>query len=151
MVVANDDINTTNPENPDRQDVYRGGRLNDPYRDNPYLGPAGVKFNAKRGTTYYIAVSGTHKNNGSVLAQGPIVLSWAYHSSGVFRFSKNFYLCTEAESDDPQDGSTSPSPRGLRVTVNRLFGAKGKVVVSFDFTDGLARLGRDYKAPSGLP
>ncbi|HEV2390904.1 MAG TPA: Calx-beta domain-containing protein [Verrucomicrobiae bacterium] len=142
QVVANDDINTTNPENANRHFHY-----NDPYLDNPYLGPSGVKFNAVRGTTYYIAVDGYTKNNSSLPGQGAITLSWAYNPSGVFRVSHPFYFCTEAESDKPVDGSYAESAQGARITVTRVFGSSGKAIVSFDLRDGSARAGVDYKRP----
>lgn len=121
LIVANDDINTYNPENPTRN--Y-----------NPYAGPSGVKFNAVRGQTYFIAAGG--KKTKTDPGYGPLVLSWAYHPSGVFRLSHSFYAASEAESDDPVDGSYGPSARGVRVTVNRLFGSSGKAIVSFDLRDG---------------
>lgn len=129
QVVANDDINTVNPVT-----VRRTG--NNPYFVNPYLGPSGVKFNAARGTTYYIAVDGYRKNNSSLPGEGPIVLSWAYHPSGVFRFTADTYFCSETESDGAADGSSADSPAGMRITVTRLFGSSGKAVASFQLTDG---------------
>src|SRR5205823_52829 len=51
----------------------------------PYFGPSGVRFNAKAGTTYYIAVDGYPTGLGSDV--GPIVLNLALHPSGVFRFA----------------------------------------------------------------
>jgi uncharacterized delta-60 repeat protein len=57
----------------------------------PYYGPSHLRFNAKAGTTYYIAVDSQAANSflGSPLGKGPgtIVLHWAYKSSGVFRFA----------------------------------------------------------------
>ena len=57
----------------------------------PYYGPSHLRFNAKAGTTYYIAVDSQNANSflGSPLGKGPgtIVLHWAYKSSGVFRFA----------------------------------------------------------------
>jgi uncharacterized repeat protein (TIGR01451 family)/uncharacterized delta-60 repeat protein len=162
QVVANDDVNTTNPEN-------SGGRPgNDPFIKNPYLGPSGVKFNARAGTTYYIAVDGTFKKGSSPPAQGAVTLSWAYNSSGVFRLSRstqshyafggliNFvqsvpladYFATDAESDNPGNGSYSESARGARITVTRLFGSAGKAIVTFDLQDGTAVAGTDYKRPA---
>jgi len=140
QVVANDDINTYNPENPSRPG-------NDPYLKNPYLGPSGVKFNATRGQLYYIVVGGTKKNDAQP-GYGTAVLSWAYHPSGVFRLSHQFYECTEAESEDPANGSVGPSARGARITINRLFGSSGKAIVSFTLIDASATLGIDYKWPA---
>jgi uncharacterized delta-60 repeat protein len=57
----------------------------------PYYGPSHLRFNAKAGTTYYIAVDSQNANSclGFSLGKGPgtIVLHWAYKSSGVFRFA----------------------------------------------------------------
>ena len=44
-------------------------------------GASGLRFNAKAGVIYYIAVDGKNGN------AGPLNLNWAYHSSGVFRFA----------------------------------------------------------------
>src|SRR5258708_31939365 len=133
QVVANDDINTFNPENPNGPQPIYAHTLgyNDAFQKNPYLGPSGVKFNAKHGTTYYIAVDGTFKKNSSPPAQGPITLSWAYNPSGVFRLSRNYYLCTDSESDTPTHSSINSSARGAVFTVTRVFGASGKAVVQF--------------------
>lgn len=46
----------------------------------PYNGPSGLRFNAKAGEIYYIAVA-------TKFGGGTINLSWAYHSSGIFRFA----------------------------------------------------------------
>jgi uncharacterized delta-60 repeat protein len=62
----------------------------------PFGGPSGLRFNAKGGTTYYIAADsksgfGYTISNGVIVllvnGRGPIQLSWAYHPSGVFRFA----------------------------------------------------------------
>jgi uncharacterized delta-60 repeat protein len=142
MVVANDDVNNYNPE-------YPRGFGGDAYAANPYLGPSGVKFNAKRGQLYYLAVGGTRKNNSAPFG-GSAVLSWAYHPSGVFRLSHQFYYCSEAESDGPPSGTVSHSARGARITINRLFGSKGKAIVSFDLVDGTATVGVRYKRPDKM-
>ena len=64
----------------------------------PYGGPSGLRFNAKAGTTYYIAADtkssysyvATNGYPGYILiitGRGPISLNWAYHPSGVVRFA----------------------------------------------------------------
>jgi uncharacterized delta-60 repeat protein len=57
----------------------------------PYYGPSHLRFNAKAGTTYYIAVDSQNAISflGVSLGNGPgtILLHWAYKSSGVFRFA----------------------------------------------------------------
>jgi uncharacterized repeat protein (TIGR01451 family)/uncharacterized delta-60 repeat protein len=142
LVVANDDINTTNPENANGR-----GHPNDPYNNNPYIGPSGVKFNATHGTTYYIAVDGTFKKGTCPPAQGAVTLSWGYNSSGVFRLSRGWYLACDAESARPVGGTYGGSPRGEVITVTRLFGNSGKVLVFFDLQDNTAVEGTDYTFP----
>jgi hypothetical protein len=150
QVVANDDINTYNPENPNGSQPQYSHTIGytDAFTKNPYLGPSGVKFNAKHGTTYYIAVDGTSKGGTAPPAQGQVILSWAYNSSGVFRFSRYYYLAADSESDKPVHSSESSSARGTVVTVTRLFGSSGKVIVTWDLTNGTAVLGTDYSAPT---
>ena len=57
----------------------------------PYHGPSHLRFNAKAGVTYYIAVDTQPAVSflGYSLGSGPgtVVLHWAYKSSGVFRFA----------------------------------------------------------------
>jgi uncharacterized delta-60 repeat protein len=58
----------------------------------PYGGPSGLRFNARAGTTYYIAVDTkntgvSYTPSGGLFTKGRIVLHWAYNSSGVFRFA----------------------------------------------------------------
>ncbi len=60
--------------------------LNLPYSGLPGVtfngsGASGLRFNAKAGATYYIAVSGKSGTGGQ------FSLSWGYHSSGVFKFA----------------------------------------------------------------
>lgn len=60
-----------------------------------YYGPSHLRFNAKAGTTYYIAVDSQAANYFLYWYPSPplfgnkgaIVLNWAYKSSGVFRFA----------------------------------------------------------------
>ena len=57
----------------------------------PYYGPSHLRFNAKAGVTYYIAVDSQNAYScmGYYLGNGPgtVVLNYAYKSSGVFRFA----------------------------------------------------------------
>ncbi|HWI56861.1 MAG TPA: hypothetical protein VNZ22_06525, partial [Bacillota bacterium] len=143
QLVANVSINPVNPRNAD------GSGLNP---INAYNATSGVKFNAKRGVTYYIAAGSRPGGR-----RGSIVLSWAYHSSGVFRLSADTYTCSETESHDPIPGNNAgQSARGARITVTRLFGASGKVHVDFTLSDGVpnppytnaATLGTDFTFPA---
>lgn len=107
-----------------------------------YVGPSGVKFNAKQGQTYYIAVDGYAGDN------GPITLSWAYHSAGVFRWTVDTYTCAETESGGAIDVPTSiQCAPGVVVTVTRVFGADGRASFTFDTTDDTATRGKDYRRP----
>ena len=152
LVVANDDLNPNNPQNANR---YGSSSIGDPYQVNPCLGPSAVKFTAVRGTTYFIAVGGTHKDKSSLPGTGLISLSWAYQSAGVFRFTCSSwsrqpnlrygmqyshngadYWCAETESRAPQDGTYSESARGAVVTITRLLGSCGRVAVGFELLNG---------------
>ncbi|HEY5914947.1 MAG TPA: Calx-beta domain-containing protein [Verrucomicrobiae bacterium] len=120
-----------------------------------YIGPSGVKFNARRGTTYYIVVGSFGA------AGGQVRLNWAFTSSGVFRFSSDTYLYAETDGMPPSDPvgtidwcALTPVGGGFvrygaRVTVTRLFGAAGKCIVNLTATDGTAVNGTDYILPAG--
>lgn len=107
----------------------------------------GVRFRASAGTTYYIAVdtrAGT---------AGPFVLNWAYHSSGLFRFSSTAYTCAETEGQIYPDGSDLWSHThligGVVITITRIFGSDGRVVVNYATADdptSTALAGVDYAA-----
>lgn len=126
----------------------------------PYYGPSHLRFTAKGGQTYYFGVD-TKAQTGT----GSIVLTWAYKSSGVFRFASedqdynNFlssflsfgqplplYQVSQTESMPP---IASPVDRnsvvgtyynynapGVLVTVTRAAGSKGRVVVHYNTIDG---------------
>ncbi|HEY1786666.1 MAG TPA: Calx-beta domain-containing protein, partial [Verrucomicrobiae bacterium] len=71
-----------------------------------YSGPSGLRFNAVGGQTYYIAVDSKAQQFNYIFGDagytlginlgfntGPMVLTWAYQPSGVFRFAtENFDL-----------------------------------------------------------
>ncbi len=115
----------------------------------PYYGPSHLKFNAVGGQTYYFGVdtkSGT----------GQIVLSWAYKSSGVFRFATEdfdyatalpLYQTSESESDAPVGNGPvdvdsvvntyyNYNAAGVLVTVTRTAGSAGRAVVDYQTIDG---------------
>ena len=103
-----------------------------------YTGPSMVKFNAKAGQTYYIAVGGY-----SAADSGSFNLSWAHFSAGVFRFTAD--ATTVSEFDGFGDGiNTIWSVPGARITVTRVGGAAGRASVDVTMTDGTAFDGVDY-------
>jgi hypothetical protein len=102
----------------------------------------GVRFRASAGTTYYIAVdtrAGT---------AGPFVLNWAYHSSGLFRFSSAAYTCAETENQiNGNSGDVAAhSVLGVVITITRIFGSDGRVAVNYATADDTALAGVDYTA-----
>ena len=129
FVVANDDINAS----------YSGFYA-------IWAGPSGVRFNAQEGVTYYIAV------DGYLGAAGPIELSWAYRSAGVFRFTADEFYCSERDSapgaDGPSSTTCSWSPRGILITATRDMGSVGRVALTFGAADGTAVEGTDYLVPA---
>jgi uncharacterized delta-60 repeat protein/uncharacterized repeat protein (TIGR01451 family) len=100
--------------------------------NQPFTGPSGLRFNAAAGTTYYIALD-------SKVSAGPTTLTWAYHSSGVFRFASEnvdqsgirdtngkhmlLYTCAETEGRTRSfNGSRGISlPNGSGLTYNTTF------------------------------
>jgi len=133
LIAANDDVCTDWP-------IQNMGETT-PF--STWTGPGGVKLNTKRGTVYYIVV-------GSYLAGqgGAVSLNWAYTSSGVFRFSADVYSYSETVSDGSLHITTARSAIGARITVTRLFGTAGKVLVNWDTLDGTAFAGQDYLKPA---
>ena len=126
--------------------------------DQPYSGPSGLRFNAKAGTTYYFAVD-------SKTLTGSIVLNWAYHSSGVFRFATEnvdetglintdgtpmlLYQTSETETSRRLTGTVNAAQYdttfhtyydynvpGTLVTVTRVAGSSGRVLVDYTTVDG---------------
>ena len=125
----------------------------------PYYGPSHLRFNAKAGTTYYIAVDSQNANSvfGYPLGKGPgtIVLHWAYKSSGVFRFATedidywtSLPLYQTAESESAYQVHYVPvgnavlhtyynyNVPGVLVTVTRVAGSTGRATVNYQTVDG---------------
>jgi uncharacterized delta-60 repeat protein len=133
----------------------------------PYVGPSGLRFNAKAGVTYYFAVD---TKAGSF---GNISFNWAYHPSGMFRFATEdidqtgtgmlLYKCSETEGlNDYLNGFNDnyfDDPEGVLVTVTRVAGSFGRVQVDYATADGkpvgkvngdgVAVAGIDYEPVSG--
>ncbi len=113
-----------------------------------YYGPSHLRFNARAGTTYYFAVD-TKTGN------GPVMLNWAYKSSGVFRFATEdvdrwsglpLYQAAETESDyvvqyvpvgnSPLFTYYKYNVPGVLVTVTRVAGSTGRATVNYQTVDG---------------
>ena len=105
----------------------------------PYANPSKITFNAQAGTTYYLAIDGV---NG---AAGNAVLTWTYHSSGVFRLSADYYECAETDSSQIGSSTTWRSTLGARVTVTRVAGSTGRAQVDLITADGSAMALKDYQ------
>ena len=109
----------------------------------------GARFRASAGTTYYIAVD-TQRGTA-----GAFTLNWAYHSSGLFRFSSAAYTCAETENQISFDSGDvlAHSVLGVVITITRVFGSDGRVVVNYSTADdpaSTAVAGTDYIAiPNG--
>lgn len=95
----------------------------------PFNGPSGLRFTAKAGTTYYLAVDS--------FATGEVALSWAYYSAGVFRFAtEDFSLglptfqCIEGEGGLESTYYTFGVP-GVQISVTRVGGAAGRMLVDY--------------------
>ncbi len=118
----------------------------------PYNGPSHLRFNAIGGVTYYFMVD-TKAN--SFPSTGPVILNWAYQSSGVFRFAtENFDLFTglplyetsqtesaglSGTSDDVNSAVLTYytyNVPGVLVTVTRAAGSVGRALVSYTTVNG---------------
>jgi len=115
----------------------------------PYYGPSHLRFNAKAGQKYYFAAD-------TKFSTGVVSITWAYKSSGVFRFASEdvdpatglpLYQTAETESTPPL-GTGNVDVRsavqtyynynapGVLVTVTRSAGSKGRAVVKYQTVDG---------------
>lgn len=146
-----------------QQDNSRFGGGGDPdyIFDQPYYGPSGLRFNAVGGQTYYFAVDTKSSEFLSEFqatlsaATGLVALSWAYQPSGVFRFASEdldpasgmlLYQTSETESQIPDGTDNSGNSTvlsyypfnapGALVTVTRVAGSTGRVMVDYSTVDG---------------
>src|SRR5882724_46331 len=124
--------------------------------DLPFSGPSTLRFNATAGKTYYIAADTKNGNT------GPIVVNLAYHPSGVFRFATEdfdfltgapLYQCSEWDSFPDNDSVAFTyyrfHPPGVLVTITRVAGSSGRMLVDYTTQDGTAVAGTDYIPASG--
>jgi uncharacterized delta-60 repeat protein len=130
-IIANDNLN----ESYDMDPVMRA-------LSQPWIGPSGLRFNARAGVTYYVAVDSATEDT------GPIALNWAFRSAGVFRLSADAYACSENESAGVGDATTSWSPLGVRITATRVMGSSGRVQLQFNTVDGSAANGTNFTCPT---
>ena len=165
QVAANDDLYPIYQQNSSGQNIYNTNipnifSTNAPYvrtiRSSylqPYAGPSGLRFNAVGGATYYFEVD-------TKSLTGPIILSWAYHPSGIFRLASEnidqtgirdtngnqmlLYQCAETESTRRRQGNLDNNlyrttiktyyqydVPGVLVTVTRVAGSSGRATVDY--------------------
>ena len=155
QIAANDDLPPT------AYSKINGRRLVD------FINPtSGLRFNARAGTNYCIVV-GTKYFGG-----GPVVLGWAYHPAGVFRFATEdtfttfdpetfqlisvpIFQCSEMESMSTESASTVETyylfgVPGLLVTVTRSAGSTGRMLVDYATEDIAEPLPGDIPAMAGV-
>jgi uncharacterized delta-60 repeat protein/uncharacterized repeat protein (TIGR01451 family) len=151
QIAGNDDVYPTTQYNVSGRYIF----------NQPWNGPSALRFNATAGTTYYFAV------DGKMGLAGTISLSWAYNSSGTFRFASEdqdlvgmqatglpLYQVSEWESFATENLSTVASYynfdlMGALVTVTRVGGSSGRVFVDYETVDLTAVAGMDYMPAQG--
>lgn len=143
QVAANDDSPPFNPSKIS-YGTAGSGRIAAPVGRGSAL-----RFNAEADRTYYIAVG---LKTGFLAAGGTeVVLGWAYHAGGVFRFATEdlfpqigpqgirlvpVYHCSEWEAMAAEDASTWQTyyqfgVPGVLVTITRVGGATGRMLVDY--------------------
>lgn len=136
-----DDLNHGNTN----MDIHFAPNISYDLVGSPMAGPSGLRFNAVANTTYYFAVDAKG-------ATGTIILNWAYHPSGVFRFAtEDFYTMPtpwvplyQAASCEGEGFAEATMVHeyynfyhfaaGAVVTVTRVAGSSGRMLVNFDTT-----------------
>ena len=106
-----------------------------------------VIFNATAGTVYSVQVDGYALGGPPALPDGNIVLSWNTNNTpsaaGDFLFASQatvprslmpLYIASESESLGPRDGRMHATA-GARLTVTRLKGSTGRVLVDYTVTN----------------
>src|SRR5262249_588281 len=123
-------------------------------------GPSLLRFNATGGATYYI-VADTKPSFGP--PTGEILVNWAFHPSVVFRFASEesirstgfaVYQVSDTEGVAAGDDSTFQTyyhynAPGALVTVTRVAGSSGRVLVDYATVDDTAIGGVDYVPAQG--
>lgn len=161
QVAANDDIFPLTQANT---------RYGQPFSlfTQPFNGPSSLKFDARAGEIYYFVVGA---KTGTLSAAGPITLGWAYHPSGVFRFATEeavrtfdpntlslttipLFNASEWEAL-PDDASTYETyyqfgTPGMLVTVTRLAGSSGRMLVDYATEDVSQALRDEVPALAGV-
>ncbi len=98
---------------------------------------APVTLIAQGGTTYSVQVDGYAFG----IPQGNIILSWSTNAgpsaAGDFQFTSALYIASESESFGAESGRMNPATTlGARMTITRLKGATGRVLVDYVITNG---------------
>ena len=130
-------------------------------------GASALKFNATLGKTYYFAVD-------TKFAPGPVILGWAYHSAGIFRFatedsvrsfvnttnglqiiSTPVIKCSENESLSTENSTTLSTyydfgVPGVLVTVTRVAGSTGRMLVNYTTAAITNPIPGDIRAVAGV-
>ena len=140
----------------------------------PYGGPSGLRFNAKAGTTYYIAADTKASysyiiSNGMLYpvysGRGPISLNWAYHPSGMFRFATEnidqtgihstngnpmlLYECAETETDRRTSGTINADQYHTTFHSYYDYDADGLLVTITRVAGSSGRVAVDYATVDG--
>ncbi|HXU74934.1 MAG TPA: Calx-beta domain-containing protein [Methylomirabilota bacterium] len=154
QVAANDDMfpflqyNTSSPQN------FPGFTL---FPRTIFQGPSVLRFNATAGTTYFIAA------DTKFFATGAIQVNWAFHPAGVFRFATEdfddfatglpMFQVSEAEAFGGEDSTIatyySYNAPGALVTVTRVAGSSGRMLVDYATVDDTAFAFEDYIPVTG--
>lgn len=137
--------------------IYTGNAINNlgivGSNDNSASGTSSqVSFQAQGGTVYRIAVDGVNLGNGA------IVLNWRFSSAaGEFRWASDIvngngtlatFVAREAQSfsDDNPILDKQLNPLGARLTVTRINGSTGRMLVDYRVTGGSAIPGTHYSS-----
>lgn len=109
--------------------------------DVTVIGPSGVKFYVRKNQTYKIAVDGYFG------ATGNVALNWGYSGAGIFQFTQDTYEYSETESGGVISSTVGRSVPGALITVTRLFGTSGRVLIDYTTEDGTAVEDTDFIVP----